>query len=172
MNPLNLSILNEHSPYRIFLDMANSYSFVTDYGVSYQIHFMPDYSIWESGAYQFIIANANNKKSPNDKKLKETVFSVIESFFTANPSILLYICETGDGKEIMRNRLFLRWLREYDQRESFYIAHVEMEAEGINNFATMIVQRNNPRFTEIEQEFREAINELRKPGCDNPIEVL
>lgn len=77
---------------------------------------MDDDTIWESGAYQFIIVNENNTPSPNDLKLRETIFCIIEDFFKANPEILLYLCETGDGKQASRNRLFIRWFREYAQK--------------------------------------------------------
>ncbi len=42
--------------------------------------------------------NESHRPSPNDEKLKATIFRIIEVFFAANPDILLYICETGDGR--------------------------------------------------------------------------
>lgn len=172
MKEIDLQLLNASSPYHIFCDAVDSFSFMTDYGVSYKIHFMQDYSIWDSGAYQFIIANENKRKSPSDIKLKETVFAIIEAFFRSNHDILLYVCETGDGKESLRNRLFLRWLKEYDKKDAYYLAHIEIEDEGINNFATLIVEKSNPRLHTIIGEFKEAVNEIIKPSSDNQLEEL
>lgn len=127
---------------------------------------MNDYSVWEEGAYQFIIGNESHQKSPNDLKLRDTIICIIEAFFEENPDILLYVCETGDGKEMMRNRLFLRWLKDYVRKERFFVEHIEIEAEGITNFAAIIVQKTNPRLDVIIDEFRSAIEELQKPPVD------
>ena len=60
----------------------------------FRIGFMDDYSIWTKGAYQFYINNESRRPSPNDEKLKATIFRIIEVFFAANPDILLYILHT------------------------------------------------------------------------------
>ncbi|MDD7258587.1 MAG: DUF6169 family protein [Prevotellaceae bacterium] len=114
---------------------------------------MDDDTIWESGAYQFIIVNENNTPSPNNPKLRETIFCIIEDFFKANSEILLYLCGTGDGKQASRNRLFVRWFREYAQKHLYYFDTVEMEAEGTENFAAIIVQKTNPELNEIVEAF-------------------
>jgi hypothetical protein len=41
---------------------------------------------------------------------------------------MLYLCETGDKKEGLRNRLFIRWFNTYEHRD-FYIIRT---AEGKN----------------------------------------
>lgn len=94
---------------------------------------MDDDTIGESGAYQFIIVNENNTPSPNDFKLHETIFCIIEDFFKANPEILLYLCETGDGKQASRNRLFIKWFREYAQK------HWKSQAT-----LTLLARQNSP----------------------------
>ncbi len=38
-----------------------------------------------------------------------------------------------------------------------------MKAEGVDNFAAIIVQKNNPRIKQIVSEFNEVVDELRKP---------
>ena len=164
MRPIDIEFLNKKSPYAITCDGADGYSFATGFGVEYIIYFMPDYSIWNEGAYQFVIANRNQRKSPNDPKVKEAVLAIIEGFFDSNQAILLYVCETGDGKEALRNRLFLRWMSEYDNRSIYYLEHVELQVERIDNYATLIVQKTNPRLNEIIEEFQRAIDEIRKPN--------
>lgn len=111
MNTLDISAINTNAPYSVW-NVDEYYFFRTKYGALYKIGFMPDDTIWDENAYQFLIVNENNTTSPNDAHLKETVFCIIEGFFKANPSILLYLCETGDGKQASRNRLFIRWFKE------------------------------------------------------------
>lgn len=164
MVALDVSAVNMTAPYSIWAESANYYYFKTDHGVLYKVGFMDDDTIWEKGAYQFIIANENNQQSPNDSKVRETVFCVMEAFFRSNPEILLYLCETGDGKQAMRNRLFVRWFRQYANNELYYFDTVEITAEGVDNFAAIIVQKSNPQLHQIIAEFNEVVEELKKPN--------
>ena len=163
MNALDISAINLNAPYSVW-SVASYYYFRTKHGAIYKIGFMDDDTIWERGAYQFVIVNENNTPSPNDTQLRETIFCIIEYFFKANPEILLYLCETGDGKQASRNRLFIRWFREYAKHHLYYFDTVEMEADGIENFAAIIVQRKNPRLNDIVKAFNHVVDTLkRKP---------
>ena len=122
---------------------------------------MDNDTIWKSGAYQFIIVNENNTPSPNDSELRKTIFCIIEDFFKANTEILLYLCETGDGKQASRNRLFVRWFKEYARKHLYYFETVEMQADGIDNFAAIIVQKINPKLNEIVEAFKHVVNTLK-----------
>ena len=101
MHAFNLTRLNFHSPYKVWIDNG-SYKFLTDYGVQYRVEFVENNNIWEEEkAYEFGILNDNNKNSPNDSKVKATIQCIIEEFFLTNPDILLYQCETGDFEILM-----------------------------------------------------------------------
>lgn len=161
MIELSAETINQNSSYKVCAVAKSIIDFVTDYGVEYRIDFMEDYSIWEENAYQLVIINKNKKASPNDDKLKHTIFCIIEEFFRANPSILLYICETGDGKQTARSRLFLRWFKNYEGATELYLQDVEIESEGVMNYAALIIQRNNPDFSSIIETFNETISILQ-----------
>lgn len=153
MKPLDLNRLNVRSPYSVWQVGAGAYGFKTTHGVLCRIVFTPDQTIWQEGAYEFSILNENQKSSPGDKQLRDTVFYIIEEFFASNPEILLYQCETGDNRQAMRDRLFLRWFSEYEHSDQYYIKVAEIVAEGISNFAAVIVQRNNPDIENIINDF-------------------
>ncbi len=70
MRELDVSSLNKKSPYAVEMRPERDYVFHTDHGVTCVVNFMDDYSIWEEGAYQFIIGNETRQKSPNDAKLR------------------------------------------------------------------------------------------------------
>ncbi len=158
MNPLNLNRLNINSPYSVWEVGDGAYGFKTNFGVLYRVVFILDQTIWQEGAYEFGILNENSKASPNDKLLRETVFRIIEEFFFSNPEILLYQCETGDNRQAMRDRLFLRWFSEYRESDKYCIKVGEIIAEGISNYAAVIVQKSNPNLHEILTDFDEFIN--------------
>ena len=160
MNVLDLNFVNRFASYKVWTENGKDYLIETNRGNIFVVGFMDDYSIWPTGAYQFTINNQNHLPSPNDRKLRETILLLIEAFFAANPDILLYICETGDGKQTFRSRLFVRWFNTYNRRDDYVMQTAEVEEEGTKNFAALIVQKSNPRLREIIAEFDETISIL------------
>ena len=119
MNTLRLENINLHSPYRVWQTKNDShYYFQTDSDIQYDIVFSPDASIINSGAYSIDIINRQHVTSHVDIKLRQTITAIIEEFFEVNGNeVMLYITETGDGKQMFRNRLFVRWFNMYNQHD-------------------------------------------------------
>ena len=161
MNALDLNRINRLAPYKVWTEDGRDYIVETSRGQIFVIGFMDDYSIWQSGAYQFTINNRSNQPSPLDLKLRETILLLIESFFSANPDILLYICETGDGRQAFRSRLFVRWFNNYSGRDAYVMETAEVQEGKTKNFAALIVQKTNPQLKEILHEFNETISILK-----------
>jgi hypothetical protein len=160
MNSLDLAYINRLAPYKVWTENGRDYFVETSYELLFKIGFMDDYSIWPEGAYQFYINNESHRPSPNDEKLKATIFRIIEAFFAANPDILLYICETGDDRQAYRSRLFVRWFNSYSGRDAYVMKTAEVNEGNTINFAALIVQKSNPRLEEILDEFSETITIL------------
>ena len=160
MNSLDLAYINRLAPYKVWTENGRDYLVETSYELLFKIGFMDDYSIWPEGAYQFYINNESHRPSPNDEKLKATIFRIIEAFFAANPDILLYICETGDDRQAYRSRLFVRWFNSYSGRDAYVMKTAEVNEGNTINFAALIVQKSNPRLEEILDEFSETITIL------------
>ena len=160
MNALDLTRINRLAPYKVWTQDGCDYLIETNRGQIFVIGFMDDYSIWPSGAYQFYINNESHRPSPNDEKLKATIFRIVEAFFAANPDILLYICETGDGRQAFRSRLFVRWFNTYSNRDAYVMQTAEVQEGKTKNFAALIVQKSNPKLKEILAEFDETIRIL------------
>ena len=161
MTDLDLNRLNLRSSYSVWSMKKGVYGFKTDYNVLYKIEFIPDETIWEDGAYEFAIFNENSKISPNDPKVRQTIFAIIEKFFRLNPVVLLYQCETGDNRQAIRERLFLRWFGEYSNNDKYYLQVSEIIAEDIANYVALIVQRNNPDFDNIISTFNSFVGFFR-----------
>lgn len=160
---IEIESLNVKSPYTLheIEGKEGLYKFTTDFGVKYVIGFIPDDSIVD-GAYQFVILNTNNKPSPNDRNIKKVVILLLDAFFHQNEDALIYICETGDGKQALRNRLFQQWFSVYNKESSFtFITSSVKDEEGVMNYASLIVKNTNPRLKEIVNEFTETIQLFR-----------
>ena len=159
---LSLNRLNEVAPYPVtYSEQYDDYRFVTDGGIVYSVGFEEDFLLQNGESYQFVIINLSNKKSPRDSKLRETVMQLIYAFFESNNSALLYICETGDGRQEMRSRLFQYWYETASNKTQYiYITASVLDSDGIMNHAALIVRSDNPNAEAITYEFTASIRLL------------
>ena len=82
-------------------------------------------------------------------------------FFNKNKAALLYICETGDGMQKMRSRLFQYWFSIYNEREEYlFPPQIVYDEEENENYAALIIRKDNPCFVELVSEFTDTINLL------------
>ena len=155
MNALRLENINLHSPYKVWQTQEDShYYFQTDTGIQYDIVFAPDTSIINSGAYTIDIVNRQHVASPVDMKQRQTIIAIIEEFFEANGNeAMLYITETGDGKQMFRNRLFIRWFNLYSHHDKYIIRTAEGKMDGQDNFIAIFVCKANPHAQYIIEVF-------------------
>ena len=86
-----------------------------------------------------------------------------------NQAAMLYICQTGDGKQSMRSRLFNYWFDAYEYNSRFSIHTTSVvDEEGVENFAALILRNDNPNIVEIVNEFMEIAKVLReKPSNES-----
>ncbi len=148
---------------------SHTYRFKSDYDVVFAIGFDDDDIIETAESYVFSIINVNDMPSPRDIKMRDTVTLIIENFFNMNQAALLYICESGDGKQQMRSRLFEFWFSAYRLKNEFLLMPVSIEdMEGIENFAALIIRKDNPKFIDIVSEFSNTVAMLKvKPESPN-----
>ena len=159
---LDVNSINVKAPYKVTFDATtNLYKFASAYNVSFSVGFEEN-ELLESGAsYQFVLTNYEGKKSPHDLKVRDTVLAIIEEFFLKNEAALLYICETGDGMQKMRNRLFHFWFSIYAENDEFlFLPQVVYDEEDNENYAALIIRRDNPSFNDLVTEFTNTINLL------------
>ena len=164
MNVLSITSINNRSPY-----VVNKYSdcgpflFTSDSGVELAVSFVDDDLITKATSFQLVISNVNNKHSPRDKKVQNTILAIVEEFFEKNQAALLYVCETGDGKQMARYRLFSYWfdLFEYSKRYTSLSTSL-VDEDGVMNAATLFIRNDNTYLTEIVNEFNETAMLLRQ----------
>lgn len=152
------------SPYKVEQVSEGEFAFKTDYNVEYVVCFELDDILLKNETYQFSIINRNSKKSPLDNKLRKTIITIIYEFFSCNNTTILYICETGDGKQGMRSRLFESWYNNSQHKADFAVFSANItDSDGIVNYAAIILRTDNPHFSEVVQEFSNTIRLLSKP---------
>lgn len=142
-------------PYPVWYE-SKEILFKTDYNILYSVAFELD-DMLGINAYWFRITNRSGKKSPNDKKIQQTVIIIIEEFFRKNPDILLYICDTANEQQAQRDRLFLRWFNAYEQKKKYVIKTAIVFDEGIPNYISIIVPVGHPKLEAIQATFENEI---------------
>ena len=119
-----------------------------------RLNLQSPYEVWNDSDDTYFFETDYGVKYP---KVKETVICIVEEYFRNNADILLYICETGDNKQAMRNRLFIRWFNEYRFQQNFILRTASVRDGDQDNFAAIIVQRNHPDLDKILTTFEETI---------------
>ncbi|MBR1800280.1 MAG: hypothetical protein IJ767_02110 [Bacteroidaceae bacterium] len=151
MMELSLNAINARSPYVVTLT-PQGFTFQTELGIHYNISFEPDNEIGGCPTYQFILKKVERERSPHDPLVEPTILAIIDEFFRANFNVLLYICDTSDGREAKRNRLFLMWFEKHADPERFTIrtAHAQIEKETL--YIAVIVEKRNPFYSDIQKQ--------------------
>lgn len=161
---MNLSIerINALSPYKVSLKENGSLCFSTSSGSVYEVGFVEDYTFINENAYQFFIIELEGNHSVKDELVKQTIWIIIETFFSENNPIVLYICDMSDGKQAIRNRLFSIWYYEYENKENFTFLSTKVEVEDTDYYASIIIKNSNPQIEEIIDSFEIFIKELKE----------
>ena len=155
MIKFSLSRILEESPYNLILS-GTDFRVITDFGIHYSVSFnKEDIVLGECETYQLIIRKIDEIRSKHDPKVEKTILAIIDEFFRSNLEILLYMCDTSDGRESIRNRLFISWFEKYANKERFTICKAFTSVEGQGLFIGIIVENRNPKIYDIITDFNE-----------------
>ena len=131
-------------------------------GINYTISFTEEFPLGGCMSYQFCIHNDNKIHGSYDNKISTTIIAIIEEFFLQNLNVLLYICDTSDNREEVRNRLFIRWFKEYADPQKYTIQSANTTIEGQGFYSSIIVENRNPLLDEIKADFEKSANDLKE----------
>lgn len=154
MNKLSIQNINHNSPYKVWgTARDNEYSFISDKGVLYGVNFSEEMEIAGIMACQFSFARINDMQGGFDENIRKTLMAIICEFFNANNDIMIYICDTSDGRESMRSRLFIHWFEEAEAKDRFEIRTASAIVEGQGFYTAIIVEKTHPQLKEIIEDY-------------------
>lgn len=158
---INLSVnaINQRAPYKVELTGDNAFMFETKHGVVYSAGFLQDVSFYKEGVYQFYLINMSGKTISTDKNIAETVRVIIEEFFTHKEAAMLYICDTADGRQASRDRLFRIWFETYIHNESYSLYSESVLIDKIRYYSSVLLRKDNPRLIQILSSFTNFFKE-------------
>lgn len=140
---LSEEAINKNSPYKVSLDLHNEIIFKTDNDCCMRVGFTDDYMISEHGVFQFFIINQSNASSFCDRKLRATILLIFENFFENKNRVAVYICDSMDGKQHIRNRLFQMWFNSYSRKENYTLKTLTVDFDGISYYSALLIRKDN-----------------------------
>ena len=84
----------------------------------------------------------------------------MEEFFKSSAKGLLYVCDSIDGRQAARNRLFNRWYNAYAHRDEYLLFQREVPYEGVMQYVSLIVRKDQPELQPITASFDRVISNL------------
>ena len=153
MIQLSAEKINLRAPYHVKQVDDAVFGFTTKNGISYSVGFVHDVSIYENGVYQFFLINTSGRTGSKDEDIYETVRVIIEEFFALDEVVMLYICDTTDGRQASRDRLFRAWFYSYIESESYSMFTQTMTIDKVRYFSSILMRKNHPLQTEVLASF-------------------
>jgi hypothetical protein len=147
---------------------TNAYTFTTEPGAAYLIrfrpapYFFPDEPTWSADIYEMVIdlvREAPVRAAP-DPRIGVTVVAICEDFLRKEHNVLVYICETGDGRHTARVRKFDGWFKQTGPRSFAKIDTQFPDPSGIVYYVSLIIRPGNPNFLAIMAAFQRFSAEL------------
>jgi hypothetical protein len=154
----------------------NTYVFVTNHQVIYEIKFKPSSYIFGNQppftefAYEFVIEVAENplpKLPPPDTSIALTIARIFNHFFAVKETVVVYICDNADGRANARNRKFSVW---FEQAQTQGLSFVKLDyrfGSDAEYFLTSLIMRiDNPRMADIVVAFQKLSVDYQNPDSD------
>jgi len=143
LQQMELSLLSHYD----YEACANGYSFRTTSGNTYIISFI-EYNLIpqavNSRLYMFNIdrTDESNHDNGEDNMVRNTIFHILHNFFENFTNAMITVCDSTDGRQDARFRLFSRWFDEIHDdtiarsEASFYI-------DDVKTYASLFYCKNN-----------------------------
>ncbi|MDZ7900964.1 MAG: DUF6169 family protein [Arcicella sp.] len=170
---MNLEEIQKNSyPFYFIGGQNNSYVFVTDSKISYEIKFKSSDYLFDNrldfpvSAYEFVIEvaiNDTNKKPATDSKMPFAIASIFMDFFQKNKEqVFVYICDSSDSRQEARRRKFNQWVELFKGDKFIKVDTKITESETIAYYNSILIRTDNPRISAIVNAFIDIANDYQK----------
>lgn len=160
MKQLNLDRISFLAPYQVALAGESAFCFTTDAGRHYEVGFIEDYTLEKENCYQFFISTPDEGQYPPDEKIRDTILAVLNEFFRLNAAAVLYICDTSDGRQAVRSRLFKSWYEQYAEKLQFICETVVFNFESITYYASILIKKDSNATEGFLSAFHEFVSDV------------
>ena len=141
---LSADILNQRSPYKLSQLGEFTFRFVTDQDIHYTVGFYKDTIFMDDGAYHFFIDNSEHEHGSYDSKILDVVTVILEEFFSQEPTVMLYICDSTDHRQAARDRLYHLWFYDYARSHEMTLYSDSVTFKQVNYYAGILMRHDHP----------------------------
>lgn len=141
----------------------NSYFFTTITDVVYEIKFVPSSEYFNAymdlGAevFEMIISIADNPtgiRLSADERVAPTIFAIFEDFFLVQRHVIVFICDSTDGRGRARHRKFGHWFHDQNASTDILAKFDRFVVDGSQRiYLSMILSRLHPNASRIVEIF-------------------
>jgi hypothetical protein len=160
-------------PYPILKIKERFYSFITNSDSEYHCYFFllegvfSDFPDLTSKVFGF---NLELKYKPKDKtgldkRIAQTVVTVLKTFLDEKINAVVYICDDSDGREKARFHKFTHWFSEYDDGTIVQLKGV-IRASKTNILNAMLIHKDNKLLNKFIEAYAILTGIYTKPDED------
>lgn len=140
------------------------YSFTTVHHIVYHVYFL-DYSAYLPGfdrIYSFNIEPEEDTPHPIDIRIAQTIVYLLRQFFRNHQNAMIMICDSLDGKELKREKLFSRWFDRYNDG-TIQKYDASSANEDYTLYVSLYVHRQNPDMSRLVAAFYDLVKNNMYP---------
>lgn len=136
------------SPYSIIFK-DGLYHFTTSHGKIYTCAFTdvnrflsPLFTVQDIEVYHFdffFIDPQPQAKRPKDERIAITIKTLLNDFFLPH-RVLMYVCDSSDGKGRCRNKVFKNWFKSVEDR--YRCNHIEIDVVDLEPIFGAVIRSN------------------------------
>ena len=145
-------------PYNYSKSADLSYEFVTKHGITYRVYFMPVYDNYPDllNSYSFSIEPESNQPHPIDRRIADTVVTILHRFFQTMENAMIMVCDNSDGKQRKRRNLFSRWFHYYNDG-SILTLNAEAQTGDYELLLSIYFRKDNPFRQQVAKAFGDLV---------------
>jgi|GEM_PF-1454301 len=178
--------------YKLAFDPSlGSYHFRTENGLTYlcglrnrtrdlsPVLGIYDIEVWEFYFNSYKTDEQSGIRKIFDKMVSTTISHLLTKFLTTDLRVVLYVCDSSDGRHIVRHNLFKIWFNNLDEQENYIRIPIAMDLNdvslGMSASANggVIIRKDFPHMEVLQIElidklpniFREKIGLLQPSLC-------
>jgi len=137
-------------PYRVHLGEDGFY-FYNSHRIRYDVKFLIPDVLWEP--YPEVNENIldisfypTKEHKAYDPRISNTIVSIITRAIKKDPSrIITFACDSTDGKEAFRAKLFKQWYEFYNSQNEFYMDTFSSFGSNYDYYTGIIMHNDNPK---------------------------
>jgi hypothetical protein len=129
------------------------YHFITESGTEYIAHF-ERVPIDSCIVYHFVFAQSKVGVKKLDLRIRDTIANIIYDFWIDYDDVILFVCDSSDGRAQNRMRLFDYWYRTLNFDEN--VVKINFSVNDIN--AAILAKKDNCLLPMAKKEIQELFD--------------